>query len=88
MCKKKLGRPTMEKEDRMSAVLGIRMTEDELKTVRGAAEDEGKTVTSWAREILVATALGDEPIMNLCRDAKRKSQSTRMGRISSDGMGD
>ena len=67
----RMGRPRLPKEERSSAVLAIRFLKDELETIRGAAKDDGQTTTAWAREVLVAFALGDEPNMKLCRGNKK-----------------
>ena len=42
-----------------SAVLTLRMTQEQLKLVRGAAAGSKRKVSEWVRMVLVGVALGE-----------------------------
>lgn len=50
------GRPALPPEEVRGALIGVRVREDERDIVKKAAEAAGKSVSDWAREILVREA--------------------------------
>lgn len=60
----RLGRPALPKEEVRKALIGVRVREDERDLVRKAAEAAGKSVSDWARDILV-------------REARRQAQGAK-----------
>ncbi len=54
--KPKMGRPLLG-EDAMSVVFTLRLTEKERDALVKSAEREGKPVTAWARETLLAATI-------------------------------
>ena len=51
-----MGRPLLG-EDAMSVVFTLRLTEKERDALVKSAEREGKPVTAWARETLLAATI-------------------------------
>lgn len=60
----RLGRPALPQEEVRKALIGVRVRVDERDLVKKAAEAAGKTVSDWAREILV-------------REARRQARGTQ-----------
>jgi hypothetical protein len=51
-----VGRPPLEDEDRRSAVLKIRLNEEELDALEAAAVKREQPVSTWARDVLLRAA--------------------------------
>lgn len=54
--KARMGRPPLAEEDVRDVFFKIRISPKERDEITAAAERDGKPVTQWAREILLATA--------------------------------
>ena len=52
----KMGRPKIEAKSRKAGVFSFRVSQAERKEIEDAAERGGKRATTWAREILLASA--------------------------------
>jgi hypothetical protein len=52
----RIGRPPVSKKLRKAALLSVRLTEDEHRTVERASKAEGVAVSEWARRTLLAAA--------------------------------
>jgi len=50
------GRPELPAEEVRSALIGVRVQESERELIRRAAEAQGKSVSEWARQILISAA--------------------------------
>lgn len=51
--KKKLGRPPVSKKLAKGALLSVRFSTEERKTLEAAAEREGLKLSEWARRVLL-----------------------------------
>ncbi len=51
-----MGRPPLPKRERKDSLLGVRLTTAERKRLTSAAEASDVTVSTWARDALVAIA--------------------------------
>jgi hypothetical protein len=52
---KKVGRPKLPKGSAKAAKVQVRLSHDEQKKIEAAAKASNKTVSDWARGILLAT---------------------------------
>lgn len=52
----KPGRPPLPKGNAKAAMLRVRLTPDELRTIESAAKASKQTVSQWIRSRLIATA--------------------------------
>lgn len=52
----KLGRPKLPKRQRKGNLLGVRFTDAERKELDAAADAVGATLSTWARDVLLAAA--------------------------------
>jgi len=55
---KKMGRPILPDEDKRSGKIQVRLNGDEQKKIAVAAKANGKTVSDWARGILMTALKG------------------------------
>jgi len=53
---KRMGRPPLGDGKSRGVVFTLRLTREERDTIVAAAESDGKAVTQWARDVLVASA--------------------------------
>jgi hypothetical protein len=56
--RRKIGRPKLKATDRRSAKMNVSLLADEAKRLDAIASREGKTFSTWAREILLTAASG------------------------------
>jgi hypothetical protein len=56
--KRKVGRPKLKRTDRRSAKMNVSLLADEAKRLDAIASREGKTFSTWAREILLDAVNG------------------------------
>jgi hypothetical protein len=84
----RLGRPALPEEEVRKALIGVRVREDERDLVRRAADAAGKSMSDWAREILVREARKQAPKGNgpspLARKAGGKGQGGNSPRSRKD----
>jgi len=55
--KSKMGRPTVAKDKAKSSLLSVRFSEAERAALEAAAEQEGLTLSQWARRALLDKAV-------------------------------
>lgn len=57
----KIGRPKIKDSEKKNEITGVRLREDERKSLEKAASAEGKTLSAWMRDAAVKRASKDEP---------------------------
>jgi uncharacterized protein (DUF1778 family) len=73
----RLGRPALPQEEVRKALIGVRVREDERDLVKKAADAAGKSVSDWAREILVREARRQAQGASAKAQGKTKPRSKR-----------
>jgi hypothetical protein len=73
MAKSGAGRPSFPEGEARDQVLQCRVREAELERIRAAAEAEGKSLSEWMRETLLAAA------------NRRRTKSTKKKSASREG---
>jgi hypothetical protein len=52
----KVGRPMLPKKEKRGEFISTRLSPDELKEIKRAVRESGKTQTEWVRDKLLAAA--------------------------------
>lgn len=58
--KPRIGRPPLPKGEAKGALLSVRFSADERRTLQGAAERSGESLSEWARRTLLSVAVADK----------------------------